>query len=153
MLLKIEQWQGSSIRRAGMNTSNIYTPVVAGIAVHGSRFLAARRPPGVRFGGLWEFPGGKVESGETLDEALVREFVEELNIRPTRHKLWQERRKSYGDNFHVWLYFFIVTEFQGIPEPREGQTLAWLTPQEALEKQFLSADIEIVHSLGRLMGI
>jgi 8-oxo-dGTP diphosphatase len=136
-----------------MDTSTVkYLPVVAGIAVQGGRFLAARRPPGVRFGGLWEFPGGKVEAGETLDQALVREFVEELNIRPTRHKLWQERRKSYADNLHVWLYFFIISDFQGIPEPCECQTIAWLTPEEALNKPFLAADIEIVHALGRLMG-
>ncbi len=136
-----------------MDTSAVkYMPVVAGIVVQDSRFLAAERPMDTRFGGMWEFPGGKVEPGESLEQALVREFAEELNIKPTRHTLWQELRKSYPDNLHVWLYFFIITGFQGTPEPREGQTIAWLTPSEALAKPFLPADVGIVRRLGRLMG-
>lgn len=128
-----------------------YMPVVVGIVVQEERFLAARRPPGVRFSGMWEFPGGKVEPAETLEQALVREFREEIAIRPTRYKLWQELRKAYSDTLHVWLYFFLITGFQGTPQPCEGQTLAWLTPSEALTKNFLPADVGIVHKLGRLM--
>lgn len=133
--------------------SQKYIPVVAGIAICEGKILAARRPDDTLFGGYWEFPGGKVEGDETLEHALIRELDEELLIRPTRFRLWQEKRKKYEQGLYVWLYFFLITEFEGNPVPREGQTLAWLTPEQAKEKKFLEADIEIVHSLSRLLGV
>ncbi|MDD4649321.1 MAG: (deoxy)nucleoside triphosphate pyrophosphohydrolase [Desulfoplanes sp.] len=133
--------------------SQKYIPVVAGIAIREGKILVARRPDDALFGGYWEFPGGKVEGDETLENALIRELDEELLIRPTRFRLWQEKRKKYEQGFYVWLYFFLITGFEGSPVPREGQTLAWLTPEQAGEKKFLEADIEIVHSLARLLGV
>ena len=133
--------------------SQKYIPVVAGIAIREGKILVARRPDDALFGGYWEFPGGKVEGDETLENALIRELDEELFIRPTRFRLWQEKRKKYEQGFYVWLYFFLITGFEGSPVPREGQTLAWLTPEQAGEKKFLEADIEIVHSLARLLGV
>lgn len=133
--------------------SQKYIPVVAGIAIREGKILAARRPENAPFGGYWEFPGGKVEGEETLENALIRELDEELLIRPKRFRLWQEKRKKYEQGLYVWLYFFLITDFEGHPVPREGQTLAWLTPEEAQEKKFLEADIEIVQSLSRLLGV
>ncbi len=150
-----------------------YMPVVAGILVQDGRFLASRRPEHTRFGGMWEFPGGKVEQGETLEQALERELDEELGIVPVRFKLWQEVRTvcvdriSYANTtfclrplseqaaawnrLHIWLYFFIITSFEGIPQPCEGQTLTWLSSHEAEKKSFVPADVEIVQRLGRLL--
>jgi len=133
--------------------SQKYIPVVAGIAIREGKILIARRPDDAPFGGYWEFPGGKVEGEETLENALVRELDEELLIRPTCFRLWQEKRKKYEEGLYVWLYFFLITEFVGHPVPCEGQTLAWVTPEEARGKKFLEADIEIVHSLSRLLGV
>ncbi|WP_462323571.1 (deoxy)nucleoside triphosphate pyrophosphohydrolase [Desulfoplanes sp.] len=129
-----------------------YVPVVAGVVVQEDVFLAAKRPQGGTFPGYWEFPGGKVERDEILDHALVRELDEELGIVPERYRLWQEKRKVYANNLHVWLYFFIVTRFRGDPRPREGQTIAWLTPEEAMSKKFLEADVDVLHTLSRLLG-
>ncbi len=153
-----------------------YMPVVAGILVQDGRFLASRRPAHTRFGGMWEFPGGKVEQGETLEQALVRELAEELDVVPSRFRLWQEvrtvcaDRSSFGDTvscsstpsscressspgrLHIWLYFFIITAFEGTPRPCEGQKLMWLSSHEARNKSFLPADVEIVRRLGRLLG-
>ncbi len=125
--------------------------MVAGIAIREGKILAARRPDHFPLGGYWEFPGGKVEEDETLENALIRELDEELRIRPTSFRLWQEKRKKYKQGLHVWLYFFLITAFDGHPEPCEGQELAWLTPLQAQKKKFLEADLEIVDSLSRLL--
>lgn len=95
------------------------------------RFLMASRPPGKVYAGWWEFPGGKVEAGETPRQALERELHEELGIRVAEAWPWVNRRYVYP-HAHVMLHFFRVTGWQGEPHPHEGQTLAW-TQAEAPE--------------------
>lgn len=120
--------------------------VVAGIVWRDGRFLAVERPEGKAHAGWWEFPGGKVEPGETLAEALVRELEEELTLRATRLVPWREKRFSYpqGD---VLLHFFHVTAFDGPVLPREGQRLDWFTPGQADVSIFLPANADIVPAL------
>jgi len=95
------------------------------------RVLLAQRPPGRSLAGLWEFPGGKVEAGETPELALIRELKEELGI-----DTWQSclapltfASHSYAD-FHLLMPLFACRRWQGIATPREGQTLAWVRPQQ-----------------------
>ena len=87
-------------------------------------FLMARRPEGKAYAGWWEFPGGKVESGETPRHALDRELAEELGIRVTQAFPWLNRAFVYP-HAHVMLRFFRVTAWEGTPHPHEGQVLAW----------------------------
>lgn len=87
-------------------------------------FLMASRPPGKAYAGWWEFPGGKVEPGETPRHALERELREELGIGVTEAWPWLHRAFVYP-HAHVMLRFFRVTAWEGTPHPHEGQTLTW----------------------------
>lgn len=91
------------------------------------RFLLARRPEGKPYAGYWEFPGGKVEAGETLPHALARELHEELGIEVEHAWPWLVRHFDY-EHASVKLHFFRVAGWHGEPHGREGQLLAWQTP-------------------------
>ncbi len=88
------------------------------------RFLLASRPAGKVYAGYWEFPGGKVESGETVLAALARELHEELGIRIGGAEPWQVELVDYP-HARVRLHFFKVFEWSGEFEMREGQAVAW----------------------------
>lgn len=120
--------------------------VVAGIVWDKERYLAVERPEGTRMAGLWEFPGGKVESGESCEQALVRELQEELGILCTDIEWWREVTHEYED-FPVHVHFFHIRSFTGQVKPMEGQYMKWVLPQEARELPFLAADIGIVEAL------
>jgi 8-oxo-dGTP diphosphatase len=87
-------------------------------------FLLGQRPAGKVYAGYWEFPGGKVEAGEPLRDALARELREELGIELVRAYPWIVQRFVYP-HAHVALNFFRVTEWRGEPRPIEDQALAW----------------------------
>ncbi len=87
-------------------------------------FLMASRPPGKVYAGWWEFPGGKVEAGESARHALTRELREELGIEVEEAWPWLNRSFDYP-HAAVMLHFFRVTRWRGEPHPHEGQTLAW----------------------------
>lgn len=123
-----------------------HVAVAAGIIWRDGLFLAARRPVGKPRGGLWEFPGGKREPGESAEEALVRELREELGIEATRIQPWMRTSHAYPDVF-VTLHFMHVTAFTGAPVPHDGQTLRWVSIQEAQAMNFLPADKEVVAAL------
>ncbi|KAF5042891.1 CTP pyrophosphohydrolase [anaerobic digester metagenome] len=126
--------------------------VVAGVIVRDGRFLAARRSETMAWAGFWEFPGGKVEAGETLEEALKRELHEELSIAIDAFSLWKVKDKKVTGGA-IRLFFHLVTEFSGTPTPREGQELAWITCEEAKDYSFLPADEEVLSELpGCLQG-
>lgn len=120
--------------------------VVAGILARGDRYLAARRSASMSWPGFWEFPGGKVEPGESLEEALTRELREELDIDVRAFSLWKIKEKKVTGRA-IRVHFFSVTDFAGTPTPREGQELAWLSLAEAATYVFLSADAEILAEL------
>lgn len=128
----------------------IYEPirVVAGIVWKTDRYLAVQRPVGKHMAGWWEFPGGKVEVGESLNQALTRELYEELSITVLDCFPWRETVHHYPD-MTVHLFFFWVSEFQGNPKPRENQAMAWVSPSQN-ELPFLEADCRIVNELARL---
>jgi 8-oxo-dGTP diphosphatase len=126
--------------------------VAAGaIADSQGRILVARRPPGVHQGGLWEFPGGKLEPGETLADGLERELWEELGIRVLDSRPLIRVHHDYGDR-HVLLDVHRVTAYSGEPAGREGQPLAWLSPGTMDPAAFPAADRPIITSL-RLPGL
>ena len=95
------------------------------------RILIAKRPPGRSLAGLWEFPGGKVEQGESPEHALIRELAEELgiDIAPADLSPLTFASHSYPD-FHLLMPLFLCTRWRGAATPHEGQELAWVKPTE-----------------------
>lgn len=125
-------------------------PVTAAVWIRGGRVLAVRRPPGKRHAGMWEFPGGKVERGESLIEALGRELTEELGVELEAATPWRTLRHSYP-GLEVELFFFLVTSCRGEPKGVEGQTVAWLSPEEVAETPFLQADKDLLPDVVALL--
>ncbi len=117
--------------------------VAAGLIWRQGRFLAARRPEGKAFAGFWEFPGGKREEGESMEQALCRELAEELGIACVAVTPWRTLLHTYPE-LRVELHFMHVTVFSGEPEARDGQLLRWVTPEEARALPFLPADVGIL---------
>lgn len=86
--------------------------------------LLGRRPAGKPYAGYWEFPGGKVEPGESVFDALQREFIEEIGVTILSAEPWCGVEHVYP-HAHVRLHFYISRDWQGEPEALEGQQLAW----------------------------
>lgn len=107
------------------------------------RILIARRPLDKHQGGLWEFPGGKVEAGESVQAALARELLEELGIEVTRAQPLIQVRHDYPDK-QVLLDVWQVMEFRGEPHGAEGQPLAWVTASELDDFEFPAANRPII---------
>ena len=112
-----------------MNSSNkkIVEVAVAVLQKLDGSFLLTQRPTGKEYAGYWEFPGGKVESGETPHDALVRELHEELGIHVITAYPWLLRIYTYP-HATVRLNFFRVTAWKGEPHPHEGQQFSWQAP-------------------------
>ena len=118
---------------------------VAAAVIRGAegRVLIARRPMDKHQGGLWEFPGGKVEPGESVEVALARELLEELGIVVTRSRPLIQVHHDYPDK-QVLLDVWKVTAFEGLAHGAEGQPLAWVTPDALLSYSFPAANRPIV---------
>jgi len=109
------------------------------------RVLLAQRPPGKSLAGLWEFPGGKVEPGETPELALIRELQEELGIDTWASCLAPLTFASHSyPDFHLLMPLFACRKWQGIPTPQEGQTLAWVRPQNLRDYPMPPADLPLI---------
>jgi 8-oxo-dGTP diphosphatase len=101
------------------------TEVAVGVLVRpDGRFLLAQRPAGKPYEGYWEFPGGKLEPGETVEAALARELHEELGLDVMRSERWHTLEHDYP-HAYVRLYFCKVTDWVGQPVGREGQAFSW----------------------------
>jgi 8-oxo-dGTP diphosphatase len=101
------------------------TEVAVGVLVQpDGRYLLAQRPGGKPYEGYWEFPGGKLEPGETVEAALKRELHEELGIVVTECHRWHTLEHDYP-HAYVRLYFCKVTRWDGEPHGREGQAFSW----------------------------
>ena len=113
--------------------------------------LITRRAQTAHQGGLWEFPGGKVEAGETLSSALERELGEELGIAIGRTSALLEVRHDYGDKI-VLLDVHVVWEFSGVAQGLENQPLAWVAPEDLSAYEFPEANLPIVVAIGNLLA-
>jgi len=110
------------------------------------RVLIAQRPVGKPMAGRWEFPGGKIDSGETEQAALARELDEELGVTVRDAERLLELQHEYPERI-VQLCMWRVKEFSGIPEPRDGQALKWVMPAQLPDEDLLEADRPIVQRL------
>ncbi|MFV0245367.1 MAG: (deoxy)nucleoside triphosphate pyrophosphohydrolase [Qingshengfaniella sp.] len=109
------------------------------------RVLLAQRPEGKSMAGLWEFPGGKVEPGETPEAALIRELHEELGIDTWASCLAPLSFASHGyDDFHLLMPVFVCRKWDGILTAREGQTLAWVRPNALRDYPMPAADLPLI---------
>jgi 8-oxo-dGTP diphosphatase len=108
------------------------------------RILLAQRPEGKAMAGLWEFPGGKIEHGETPEEALVRELGEELGIETSTKDLIPATFVShdYG-HFHLVMPVFLCTVWKGTIFPAEGQEIAWVGAADLAQTPMPPADIPL----------
>ena len=109
------------------------------------RVLLAQRPEGKSLAGLWEFPGGKVEPGESPETALIRELHEELGIDTHASCLAPLTFASHSyDDFHLLMPLFICRRWKGIAQPREGQRLAWVRSQDLRSYEMPPADVPLI---------
>jgi len=116
------------------------------------RVLLAERPPGKHLSGMWEFPGGKVQSGETPEAALIRELDEELGISVHESCLAPFTFASYGyPEFHLLMPLYVCRKWSGIAMAREGQRLAWVRPTRLADYPMPPADKPLVALLRDLL--
>jgi 8-oxo-dGTP diphosphatase len=109
------------------------------------RVLLAQRPEGKSMAGLWEFPGGKVEPGETPEAALIRELHEELGINTWASCLAPLTFASHSyENFHLLMPLFACRKWEGIITPREGQSLKWVRAADLKSYPMPPADIPLI---------
>ncbi|MCL6264223.1 NUDIX domain-containing protein [Craterilacuibacter sp. RT1T] len=130
-----------------MHSSKKIIPVVAGALMRADgAFMLGSRPAGKPYAGYWEFPGGKVEPGESLFDALVREFSEEMGITVTHATPWLTRVHHY-EHASVELTFFRIWAWNGEPQSCEGQAFAWQMPGQETVSPMLPANGPILKSL------
>ena len=129
--------------------------VAAGVLLRpDGRYLLGQRGPDTVYAGYWEFPGGKVEPGETPAQALCRELDEELGIRVTHLRPWLRREHLY-EHAHVRLHFFEVCAWEGALDDKVHSALDWVEPSSATREPMLPANGPILKALRlpRVMGI
>lgn len=122
------------------------TEVVAALIWDRNRFMICQRPAHKARGSLWEFVGGKVEPGESKEEALIRECREELGVTVDVGEIFMEVTHQYPD-ITVHLTLFSASIREGVPQKLEHQDIRWITAEEIGKFSFCPADTEILEKL------
>ena len=123
--------------------------VVAGVLVRGGCVLVCQRPPGKHHPGKWEFPGGKVEPHESLEQALRRELREELEIDVTVGPALWRTQHQYAGREHFTLTFLLVSEYKGTLSNRVFAAVCWVPIGKLSEYDFLEGDREFIGRVER----
>ena len=122
------------------------TEVVAALIWQGEQFMICQRPAHKARGLLWEFVGGKVESGETKEQALIRECREELAVTVSVGEIFMDVTHEYPD-LTVHLTLFNAEIAEGKPQMLEHNDIRWITPREIPDYDFCPADVEILDTI------
>ncbi|WP_019962472.1 (deoxy)nucleoside triphosphate pyrophosphohydrolase [Woodsholea maritima] len=144
----------SSEHGALMGTPKLLLVVAGALVDPDGRVMLSRRPAHKAHGGLWEFPGGKVEPGESPQAALVRELREELRVEPCEQCLQPFAFASEPmEGGYLLMPLFVCRKWDGFPDPQEGQTIAWVRPNDLLKYDMPPADKPLAAELrDRLHG-
>lgn len=129
-----------------MKSSKPHYLVAAALIRRGGRILITKRPAGSHLSGSWEFPGGKREDGETLEECLEREIREELGVTVRAERLLRRVDHEY-EAFSISLHLFLCSEPEGEPTPLGCESLAWVRPEDLDRYPMPPADEELVRRL------
>ena len=130
----------------------LVTVVACALVDEDMRILLAQRPAGKTMAGLWEFPGGKLEAGETPEAALIRELNEELGIETKAACLAPLTFASHAyDDFHLLMPLYICRRWWGIAQPKEGQTLKWVRVENLRDYPMPEADLPLIPALIELL--
>jgi 8-oxo-dGTP diphosphatase len=143
-----------------LGTGSLPTVLVSAVALvdRDGRVLLAQRPVSKSMAGLWEFPGGKLEAGETPEAALIRELDEELGINtaesclaPLSFASHSYTKGSPDENFHLIMLVFVCRKWKGTPYPKEGGDLAWVRPARLRDYAMPEADLPLIAVLQDLL--
>ena len=121
-------------------------PCGVGLIRDGRRFLIAQRNSGDTFGSFWEFPGGKRENGETFEDCVVREVLEELGVRVAVESKFMEIRREHNQKI-IWLNFYLCAYLSGEPKPLDCQKVLWVDVAELERYHFPPANERIIAEL------
>lgn len=135
-----------------MSAQKILLVVACALIDADRRVLIAQRPENKTFAGLWEFPGGKIEAGESPEAALIRELEEELGISTKQACLAPLSFVSHSyENFHLLMPLYVCRKWQGQPHAKEHQALKWVRPQVLRDYPMPPADEPLIASLCDLL--
>ena len=144
----VDQAKNSSNVMAALADSIIQVAVGIIFNTHGE-VLIAQRPAGKSYSGLWEFPGGKIETHEAVFQALQRELAEELGIQVLAADAWFQLDYTYSDR-HVLLHIWRIIQFSGEPLGKENQLIQWVSSNRFDEFQFLAGNQRILGAIREL---
>lgn len=128
--------------------------IAAGIILHQDlqHIFIARRFPKADQGALWEFPGGKIEQGETAEQCVIRELNEEIGIKATRIEHFMQLSHDYGDKI-LDFNFFLIWQYQGKPHGKEQQPTGWVHIDELANYPFPDANVPVINALTQYLAV
>lgn len=133
-------------------TARLILVVACALIDPDGRVLIAQRPSGKNMGGLWEFPGGKIEAGETPEGSLIRELHEELGITVKEACLAPFTFASHGyTEFHLLMPLYVCRRWEGTPQPLEHSALKWVRPKDMGSYPMPPADLPLIPMLRDLL--
>jgi 8-oxo-dGTP diphosphatase len=121
--------------------------VSSGIIIKENKYLIQRRFKDKPFAGIWEFPGGKVNQNESLEETLIRELKEEINITPLEMRKSKSYFYTFESGIKIDITFFIIIKFKGIPIPKENQIIEWIDISSQIKEPIFEPDKWVIEYL------